>query len=131
MPLYYQFHAPSSLSTYQADSRMRRRVTLLTTLLFSVMFINAQQLVTLIISDTSGPVINKNIYGQFAEHLGRCVYDGLVHDGKVRMDVVEALRKIRIVKAQHRPPREPSLELCVGKRFSDFNAKMAWLTSRQ
>ncbi len=24
-----------------------------------------------------GPVINKNIYGQFAEHLGRCIYEGL------------------------------------------------------
>jgi alpha-N-arabinofuranosidase len=24
-----------------------------------------------------GPVINKNIYGQFAEHLGRCIYEGI------------------------------------------------------
>ena len=24
-----------------------------------------------------GPVINKAIYGQFAEHLGRCIYEGL------------------------------------------------------
>ena len=23
------------------------------------------------------PVINKEIYGQFAEHLGRCIYGGL------------------------------------------------------
>lgn len=27
--------------------------------------------------DQPGPVINKNIYGQFAEHLGRLIYDGL------------------------------------------------------
>ena len=23
------------------------------------------------------PVIHKEIYGQFAEHLGRCIYDGI------------------------------------------------------
>ncbi len=56
----------------------------------------AQTETTLLISDTSGPVINRNIYGQFAEHLGRCVYDGLFRDGKIRMDVVEALKKIRV-----------------------------------
>jgi alpha-N-arabinofuranosidase len=50
----------------------------------------------LIIRDTGGPVINCNIYGQFAEHLGRCVYDGLFKDNKIRMDVVEALQKIHI-----------------------------------
>src|SRR5689334_2733248 len=57
---------------------------------------NAQTPVTITITDTSGPIINKNIYGQFAEHLGRCVYDGIVRNGKVRMDVVEALRKIKV-----------------------------------
>jgi alpha-L-arabinofuranosidase len=25
----------------------------------------------------SGPVINRNIYGHFAEHLGRCIYEGI------------------------------------------------------
>src|ERR1044071_3371068 len=28
-------------------------------------------------ADRPGPVINKNIYGQFAEHLGRLIYEGL------------------------------------------------------
>lgn len=28
-------------------------------------------------ADQAGPVINKNIYGQFAEHLGRLIYEGL------------------------------------------------------
>jgi alpha-N-arabinofuranosidase len=28
-------------------------------------------------ADQSGPVINKNIYGQFSEHLGHCIYDGI------------------------------------------------------
>ena len=28
-------------------------------------------------ADQPGPVINKNIYGHFAEHLGRCIYEGI------------------------------------------------------
>ncbi len=28
-------------------------------------------------ADKPGPVINRNIYGQFSEHLGRCIYDGI------------------------------------------------------
>ncbi len=56
----------------------------------------AQSTVDLLISDTSGPQISRYIYGHFAEHLGRCIYDGFVRDGKIRMDVVEALRKIKV-----------------------------------
>lgn len=45
------------------------------------------------------PVIPKEIYGQFAEHLGRCIYDGIWvgKDSEVpnidgyRKDLVEAL----------------------------------------
>ena len=48
--------------------------------------------------------ISKEIYGQFSEHLGRCVYQG-IYVGKnspipnvngMRTDVVEALKKIRV-----------------------------------
>jgi alpha-N-arabinofuranosidase len=28
-------------------------------------------------ADQSGPVINRNIYGQFSEHLGHCIYGGM------------------------------------------------------
>jgi alpha-N-arabinofuranosidase len=28
-------------------------------------------------ADQPGPVINRNIYGQFSEHLGRCIYEGI------------------------------------------------------
>ncbi len=28
-------------------------------------------------ADQPGPVINRNIYGQFSEHLGHCIYDGI------------------------------------------------------
>ncbi|MDD3198454.1 MAG: alpha-L-arabinofuranosidase C-terminal domain-containing protein [Eubacteriales bacterium] len=48
--------------------------------------------------------INRNIYGHFSEHLGRCIYNGLFvgEDSEIpnnkgmRSDVVEALRKIKV-----------------------------------
>lgn len=51
-----------------------------------------------------GPVINKNIYGQFTEHLGRGIYEGLwVGEGSKipntrgwRNDVVGALKEIHV-----------------------------------
>ena len=45
----------------------------------------------------SAGTINKNIYGQFSEHLGRCIYGGIAdQDGNLRAPVVEALKKLRI-----------------------------------
>lgn len=51
-----------------------------------------------------GPKISKYIYGHFAEHLGRCIYEGLYvgEDSPIpnvngmRTDVVEALKNIKI-----------------------------------
>lgn len=48
--------------------------------------------------------INKEIYGHFSEHLGRCIYEGIYvgedspipNRNGMRTDVVEALKKIRI-----------------------------------
>ena len=48
--------------------------------------------------------INRNIYGHFSEHLGRCIYQGIYvgEDSPIpnvngmRTDVVEALKKIRV-----------------------------------
>ena len=48
--------------------------------------------------------INRNIYGHFSEHLGRCIYDGIYvgEDSEIpntngmRTDAVEALKKIKI-----------------------------------
>lgn len=57
-----------------------------------------------VLNQKSGPIISKYIYGQFAEHLGRCIYDG-IYVGKessipnvngMRTDVVEALKAINI-----------------------------------
>jgi alpha-N-arabinofuranosidase len=55
-------------------------------------------------ADSPGAVIDPNIYGQFVEHLGRGVYEGIwVGPGSsipntrgIRNDVVAALRKVRI-----------------------------------
>ena len=55
-------------------------------------------------ADQPKGVINRNIYGHFAEHLGRLVYDGLwVGEGSaipntrgIRNDVIEALRRLQI-----------------------------------
>ena len=48
--------------------------------------------------------INKEIYGHFSEHLGRCIYEGIYvgedssiqNKNVMRTDVVEALKHIRI-----------------------------------
>jgi alpha-N-arabinofuranosidase len=55
-------------------------------------------------ADQPGPTINRNIYGHFAEHLGRLIYDGLyVGEGSsipntrgMRNDVVAALKQLEI-----------------------------------
>lgn len=54
--------------------------------------------------NNSGTTISRHIYGHFSEHLGRCIYDGFWVDetlpvkkqGRIRLDVVEALRKVKI-----------------------------------
>ncbi len=56
----------------------------------------AQISVSITIGDASGIRISKHIYGHFAEHLGRCIYDGFYRNGKIRMDVVAALKKIKV-----------------------------------
>lgn len=59
--------------------------------------VSAQQPVVIDVNlqDTS-TTISRHIYGQFAEHLGRSIYDGFYRNGKIRMDIVEALRKIKV-----------------------------------
>ena len=55
-------------------------------------------------ADRTGPTINKHIYGHFAEHLGRCIYDGIWVGEEssipnvrgIRSDIVEALKGIKI-----------------------------------
>jgi len=42
------------------------------------------------------PEISRHIYGQFAEHLGRSIYDGFYRYGKIRADIVKALKDVKI-----------------------------------
>lgn len=55
-------------------------------------------------ADVKKGKINKNIYGHFAEHLGRCIYEGfwvgkdspIPNTDGIRDDIVDALRKVKI-----------------------------------
>ena len=55
-------------------------------------------------ADQPGPVVNKNIYGHFAEHLGRGIYEGIwvgpsspiPNTRGIRNDVVAALKELHI-----------------------------------
>lgn len=57
-----------------------------------------------IYADKGKDTIDKNIYGHFSEHLGRCIYEGfwvgedsaIPNTRGIRNDVVEALRQIQI-----------------------------------
>lgn len=65
----------------------------------------AQNTVRVMINGSNPSVtISKHIYGHFAEHLGRCIYDGfwvsdtssVAKKDRIRLDVVEALKKIKV-----------------------------------
>lgn len=55
-------------------------------------------------ASSGGDVIPREIYGQFAEHLGRCIYGGIWvgEDSEIpneqgyRVDVLEALRALKV-----------------------------------
>ena len=76
--------------------------TLFAALLCSTIF--AQVKVVVHENAADQPVIPKEIYGQFAEHLGRCIYDGIWvgKDSSVpnvegyRKDLVDAIRDLKV-----------------------------------
>ncbi|MFD1956539.1 alpha-N-arabinofuranosidase [Paenibacillus thailandensis] len=55
-------------------------------------------------ADVETGIVNRNIYGHFAEHLGRCIYEGIwvgeqsaiPNTNGIRNDVLEALRALSI-----------------------------------
>src|SRR5436190_21440490 len=56
-------------------------------------------------ADKGKDIINKNIYGHFAEHLGHCIYGRfyvgdnntkIPNKNGIRLDVVDALKKLKI-----------------------------------
>lgn len=82
----------------------RSILTLLFT--FLALGLQAQEKTTVYINADQGKyTINKNIYGHFAEHLGRCIYDGFYvgEDNKeipntdgVRNDIIDALKTLKV-----------------------------------
>ena len=65
---------------------------------------NLKKAKIIINADVKKGKINKNIYGQFSEHLGRCIYEGLwvgkdspiQNTNGIRNDVVQALKELKI-----------------------------------
>src|ERR1043165_3036868 len=61
-------------------------------------------LVLTVRTDQAGPVISREIFGQFAEHLGRGIYEGvwvgrnssIPNTRGIRNDVVAALKELRV-----------------------------------
>jgi alpha-L-arabinofuranosidase len=73
--------------------------------LLTTSFVSMSQNQLVIHADQGKHTINKHIYGHFAEHLGRCIYDGFYvgEDNKkipntqgVRNDIVDALKRLQI-----------------------------------
>ncbi len=65
---------------------------------------SAQTTTVSINMEEDSPIISRHIYGHFAEHLGRCIYDGFyVGEGStipntegVRNDIVAALKELKV-----------------------------------
>lgn len=73
-------------------------------LLILVITVQAQNTVTLF-PEKARDTISRHIYGHFAEHLGRCIYDGIYvgednktipHKNGIRLDIVQALKKLKV-----------------------------------
>lgn len=83
---------------------MRQRIC--TTLLFTFLCtcVRAQDVEIRVVLQEDAPTISKHIYGHFAEHLGRCIYDGfyvgedsdIPNKAGVRLDIVNALKDLKI-----------------------------------
>lgn len=81
-------------------------VKVVTFILFLTNFANAQDSLNILTIDVSKPlsIINKNIYGHFAEHLGHCIYGGIwvgeqssiPNTRGMRNDVINALKDIQV-----------------------------------
>ena len=82
-----------------------KKVLFLAALSMAAFTAGAKQTVTVNVEAGSpGAVINRNIYGQFSEHLGTCIYGGLwvgpesdiPNTDGYRNDVLNALRELHV-----------------------------------
>lgn len=81
-----------------------KRIILVAAICFTGSTITAQTSVVLQ-ADLPGDKISKHIYGHFAEHLGRCIYDGIYvgdtsktipNTNGIRNDILDALKKLKV-----------------------------------
>ncbi|TRX22266.1 alpha-N-arabinofuranosidase [Flavobacterium franklandianum] len=85
---------------------MKKIIVLVSVILLSSQSIFSQKETTVVTikNSESAPIINKNIYGHFAEHLGRCIYGGffvgdtskIPNTNGVRNDIIKALKELKI-----------------------------------
>ena len=85
---------------------MKKKIQIGILILLSVFSLKAQNTFTKVTMDVTDPkiVIDKNIYGNFSEHLGHCIYGGIwvgenspiPNTRGIRNDVVEALKKMKL-----------------------------------
>lgn len=73
-----------------------KKTILLLLLSAASLFTVAQSTISLTVGEASGQTISRNLYGHFSEHLGRCIYDGFWTGDKIRMDIVDALKRIKV-----------------------------------
>jgi alpha-N-arabinofuranosidase len=87
------------------DTNMKPKLQLAVALLFFTGSLTFSQNNSIIIKTQDGKdTISRYIYGQFAEHLGRCIYDGIwvgenssiPNTRGIRNDVVAALKEINV-----------------------------------
>lgn len=83
---------------------MKTKVLTLTTALMAAVTLQAQKVEITVHANKSGSVIPREIYGQFAEHLGSCIYGGLwvgpyshiANTNGYRNDVLHALQELKV-----------------------------------
>lgn len=91
----------------QQAGKANRQFPVLVLVFFSIFFylFSMAQNTVVINADSGRSIINKNIYGHFAEHLGHCIYGGfyvgennkkIPNKAGVRLDVIEALKKLKV-----------------------------------
>ncbi|MFH6997986.1 alpha-N-arabinofuranosidase [Flavobacterium sp. FlaQc-57] len=79
-------------------------IAFLITVCNHVSFAQSQTTVISVKAATDAPTINRNIYGHFAEHLGRSIYGGffvgdtskIPNTNGVRNDIIKALKELKI-----------------------------------
>src|SRR5258708_26682707 len=88
-----------------SNNRLSSLSTCFLAFIISISSIAQNKSSIIIYPDKAQHIINKHIYGHFAEHLGHCIYGGfyvgenntkIPNTKGVRNDVIDALKKLKI-----------------------------------